>query len=766
MNKHMIIFLILVLIPALGLPISVEALAKEICPCSEAVYAFNLKNSQSSVEQYSFSVDKFSKQTKFSENPALVNPGKTKTVYAYITPECDVVGNYDFNFIIKNQGKKTNYPASLKISLCSDFGISFGEYSDIAKKTKFDAHKGPYTLCKGDIKNIPILITNKGNISNNYFFGIDQDFAKLSQQSAALKENQKGIIYLILEPNEIGNNTLFLDVTQERGKIKKTYRLDVEVNECYKLNVDIDKEQDTICSGEETDYSVKITNQGALNSTFNLSTNVDWAGFENGIIEIESGKEADLKLILEPQVNDTGNYDIVVKSAIIDTNVESSDNLKIKITPQGRCYGAKILSNSEYSTDYFGKKIDIKVTNIGLKEADFGVKLEGPSWASINQDKLTLAKGETKGLNIFAKPPKDATLGPYNLTVTLTKGELSYSKNIALELSNQEEVLGKIKLYFNLYIYYVITGIVLLVVVLVLIAIIRQAIKKMPKRLQKPEKEKIKEEVKKETSTKAEKKAKKDMTWIKPFFKALGIMLSVLVVLGGIAYFFNRFKLVDYIQPYIPFIGAGIGLLMIILLIVNNTKNRSKKIKQPKEKKAEKPEKKAKEAKDRSHIVEFIEYLIILLALGGVIYLVFKMVSVKSILMYYLNYAILGFAILVMFIMILNKFRRIRTKKDGKKEIKPAKKIVDKVKKKSSSKPNYFKYLFWGFIIALIGLFILSYTFHQLITSWLSAPYAYTKDFVLLYYQYMIAGFVIMVILILSLKYYKKLYHFLMEEDK
>src|SRR3989339_1194945 len=122
MNKHLIIFLILVLIPALGLPISVEALAKEICPCSEAVYAFNLKNSQSSVEQYSFSVDKFSKQTKFSENPALVNPGKTKTVYAYITPECDVVGNYDFNFIIKNQGKKTNYPASLKINLCSDFG--------------------------------------------------------------------------------------------------------------------------------------------------------------------------------------------------------------------------------------------------------------------------------------------------------------------------------------------------------------------------------------------------------------------------------------------------------------------------------------------------------------------------------------------------------------------------------------------------------------------------------------------------------------------
>lgn len=811
MNKHFILAVLaiaLLSVFASLAPISEAAGAwdKDICPCETATYQFKLSNTQSSAESYYLAVDEFAKQAKFSENPALVEPGKTKIAYAYITPKCDITGDYNFNFLIKNKGKTTKMPASLSIRLCPDFGISFGEMLEPEDKLGFSHHEGKYTICKGDIKKIPVLVINKANMSNNLFFGINgegAEFASLSQQSAALKEEQKGMISLNLEPDDIGNYSIFFDVTQERGEVKKTYKLNVESEECYELSIDMEEADieggaGKICSGETTHHDLKITNEGRFKESFNLSADKEWAGFDSSIIDIEPGEEGIAKLGLAPLVNDTGRYDLEVRASIVGTNVEDNDMISIKVLPRESCYSAKIIANNLYGIDSFGKKIALKIKNTGIKEADFDITLEGPAWASISQNKISLAEGETKGLNIFAKPGTDIAFGAYNASVTLRKDELSYSKNITLELSNQEQILSKLKLYFNYYIYYAITGIVLLIAVLAIVILLKKAVPKQ----KKPTKEELREKIKKEQRKKAEKKAEQAEQkgeWVSsPFFKVLSIIVPVLVVIGITAgYLFERFNLSDHIKVYLPFIGAGAGLLIIIILTLNFARKRQKKAaekteeREQKEKetgaKLKKIEKEAeakarpekKEAKEKSHIIEFVQYMLILAVLGAVIYFISRVGGVKSALVYYLNYVVLGFALLVILIMILNKFRRIKGKggkaKKGEKEAKKEEKIAVKkedgkaekgAEKKRPAKPNYLKYLFWSMAVVVLGLFFISYAFHNLMISWLSAPYGYANEFVLLYFKYIIVGFIILAILILLLKYRRKFLDFLMEDDE
>ncbi len=118
-----------------------------------------------------------------------------------------------------------------------------------------------------------------------------------------------------------------------------------------------------------------------------------------------------------------------------------------------------------------------------------------------------------------------------------------------------------------------------------------------------------------------------------------------------------------------------------------------------------------------------------------------------------LYYIILGIILSVAIILILNRARKKKERKVKVKAKKPGKK---EIKKKS----KFFKNIFVRIIIPVLIAILIAFIFYG------ENLFNTIKDFAVLYFYYFIAGFLILIILIFIIKFYKPILDFLLEEDK
>ena len=750
MKKQGILWVIMFLaMLAFALSCTASPLDKEICPCGNATYAFFLSNDNNHITSYEISADRFEDHIRYAVNPISLAPGEQKTAYAHITPECSMLGNHSFSFYVGSRGKRARFPASLNIGLCSDFGVSFGELMDMEEELDFRHSEASYELCRGDIKKVPVMLINKGDIANNLFLSLKGEHASLSQKSAALEASQKGVVYINLEPKKAGEYGLFLSVRKQRGDVTKNYLINIDVQECYDAKVSLADIVD-ICGGEQESYEIIVENRGRFDEEFELSTDLSFGNIEPSGIEIGEGEESAASLMFTPGKNLSGDYPFSVYADISDKNFQAVKKGSVGVIPKSECYKGMISAAKRYSIEPLGDRIDLTLKNTGEKDSTFMLALEGPSWVKLSSDEIFIQQGKSKTLTIFADPPKDVKDGSYDLTVSMSKDDLYYPKNIAIEIKEDSPFDSLLK-FLDSYMYYLIAGVALLALTLAIIAAFRAYSKRR----------------KKKRRTKKELKIR-----IKPYLRWVLIAVFSLAAIGISGYLFYRFDILGYIVSYIFFISAGIALLFIAVVIIHLFRSRKFARKEKPAQKKSKAQK--KEEGKKTHIAEIIEYLIILAIVIAVIYFVSRIEGISSDLMYYLNFAIMGFVVLVVLIMIINRFRSIkkRKKKEDKREeekaVKKKKEEREAAKKEQAGKKpkrNYFMYSFWLLVLALVLLYVFNYAFHSFVNGLLAIPYAYLLDFFGLYYSYIIAGFVILFVLILLLKYGRRIMDFLMKED-
>jgi len=671
--------------------------------------------------------------------------------------------------------------------------VNIEDFSEI----KFTSHPDYYEVCSLDETIIPVLISNNNKFSDVFRFEVNREYASLPVKSAVLTSGKSAVLPLTVSPpvDLEENTTLVLDIITEKERLKRSVVIKTNIKKCYLFELQIDKDKDEICGCDKEIYSLVLDNKGTYTDTFTLSLDIpEWVNstLDNNTFELYDGQKREIKLEAGPDCEEKGVFNIYAEAISNKTKAALRAELELTVLPQQECYNTIIIAD-DLSIDYFGKNVPITIENKGIKDMAYSMSVEGVDWYSLSQTDFSLKPNNEKTINLALYPDENIVEGNYNIDIKAKSDEREFTKSITVKLRSKGTFFEKIKSYLIYFRYYIGLGVFILVIVLLLMVLVRKRVKRK-KVKEEPEVEKRKEKVEKEVK-KAEKKiivkkAKKIAPWAKGllFFSLYLIFLALLVLLTYSTFKYRSYYeralnfisvlFTKYVVPYgayLRYIVLGIGVVVIIIAVIDFFRKKPKKKKGKKEKiKREEPREEKKEIKKISEKkvekkkLKLFEYmyliLVVLLFLAIVVYLVYRLSGkhiplerfkfITNFIQSYYLYFIIGIIILVFLIAIINflkkKGKKTRKKVKEKKVLYPIVRAKPKLVKKISKKT---KRLVKNIVIVIVGLAILSgiiysFVYYNLIS--------YIRDFLIVYYPYILMGVGILIILILILRFQSK----------
>ena len=577
----------------------------DLCPCSNQAYNILLQNTGPSVSKYQISYSGDAADwVNIAPSELILNPQTATNLMVNVNSPCDTNGEFGLDTLIKSTqtGLTKKISQNLNFLACYDYSISLGEAQDFEEEIKsvsFIENENGYEICEETTKKvIPILIENKENYGNVYDINfVGEDWSNLNAAQFELEGKQKGILLLTLEPPKGSEGTykLGLNTITRLGQLEKSTDIDVKVDKCYDLSLDIKKENDQLCGGEEKDYDIEIKNNGKFTETLNLNVEgSNFASFGNTTsLELDSDEQKTIKLQVNPDATDSGNYNIKVTAT--NGKVKIEDTINLDITKRNICYKSDIEFKTTIKNQYKHEVFLISIINNGIRKADYKISLEGPSWASITPSELELNPKQKGYVNLELNPGENISEGMHNILIKAESNNEVYSKIVDVNLKKENPTLKKIKATTIFYRYYIYLFIVLIIVTRIFWKPIKKPIKRQIKKLkEKREKKKALKEAKKEREEEKRKKIeerkgtekiiekekrKKFFLWSKiystiiKFFKNFSVRSTILILIGTIVLFFvYRKNLFSYVKNftilYLYYFVVGIIVLIVLILIV------------------------------------------------------------------------------------------------------------------------------------------------------------------------------------------------------
>ena len=670
----------------------------ELCPCSGQAYTVTVENTGTTASSYRILGDGAAKEwITFNPDKFVLNPGQKGTFSVVVNSVCNIEGNFDIKiFIASNNGLAKVIKQNLKFSACYDYSLESGEIvEDVEESLSFLEQGSSYSLCKNEQKSIPVLLTNNEVFENRYRLVLDApEWAGLNGNSVRLGAKKSGIVLINFDTTDIeGEFDFKLNAISELGQVQRKKNIDVEVGECYVLEVDIEKESDIICGGEEADYDVIVENLGTLSQSVEMESNgPEWASIENASFHLNSGEERTVKLSVKPDDDVSGSFSVGVSAGIgNETDFKFSDAVEIDVTSKSACYKAEINTKSNVNNFYEKDFFFAKVKNDGIKEAVYSVSLEGAAWVSASPVDLELNPGQTGNINLNLNPGADVEPGTYDVKIILESNGAVYGKDVDITLKKESKFVkgfkSKVKLY-RYYIYLFIAILILLVVFRKRVIKARNKIKKryekykvkkerlMALKLARKEKEgqKKRQEEKKEPKKIPKKQKKKKAKKLKIKFNKIFVYIVSIIAVAIFIGHQNRLFNVKYLHLYIinffvgyfyyVLIGAGVVVALFSLILLYNfagKRRKGKKKKQVKreEKKSEKRVKKKTKRHKTPYFKIFIGILIAILiavtSLPNIDSDIFR--NVKDFFIVYQYYFVSGIALLVAIIFLIRFYK-------------------------------------------------------------------------------------------------------------
>ena len=676
----------------------------ELCPCSNQAYTVAVENTGSAASSYQVLANEdLSEWIKFSPNRFALNPGQKGSFSVIVNSACNIEDNFDLEiFIATDSGLIKSLKQQLKFLECYDYSLEHGEVTDAEDKVEFIAHGSSYDLCKNEQKSIPILITNNENFANIYKLKMDApEWASLNANEVQLNAEKSGVVLINYDATDLEGEFEFkIDTISRLGEVSRKKSIEINVGECYALDIEIDEEKDVICGGEENSYEIAVENTGTLGR--NIAVDVEgpkWASIGNASFYLESGQERTLKLEINPENDVSGNFLVEIFSVANNkTGLRFSDAISLDVVPSTACYQAEINAKESVTNFYSREFIYAKINNNGIRNANYSVSVDGPSWASANPKNLDLKPGQSGNVNLEINPGSDVEESAFDVKLNVESNGQIYSKEFMIQVKKESEFTKKLKSAFRFYQYYVYLFLIILALVIIFrkqIGKARDGIKKRHEKYkarkerlaalraareekeeknegeQKRKEEEIKEEKrKKEENKKALKRAGRK---VPKKFNPLKILIYILIIIAILIFIGHKNKLFNakYLHIYISnffvsylyyiLIGAGavVALFFLVLLYNFAVKKSEKKAKVRKEfKKSEK-----KSGKKKKPGMPYFKILIgIIIAasiavvnLPDIDYRIFG--NAGDFFVLYQFYFLLGIAILVVIIFLIRFYK-------------------------------------------------------------------------------------------------------------
>ncbi|MEK6984038.1 MAG: hypothetical protein AABX33_05670 [Nanoarchaeota archaeon] len=347
----------------------------------------------------------------------------------------------------------------------------FQELKEGNEKIEFEFYNGTYSICESEQRTIPILVVNKNEITDKYSLeSTGASWINLGVKEFSLPKRQSGVVSLNLYPgqNTNGRHTIKVLGLSLTGNVKKELILDINVEKCYALNLRLDKEEDKVCGGTKKQYNGEILNAGKQEDAVELAASgQNWISIDKNTFLIAPGAAQKFSLYAEPPASAKGLFILILNSASKKLPlVNSEKKLTIEVVPKYDCYQAEVITKTKIKNYYSDEYLPIKIRNRGIKQADYEISLEAPSWISIEPKQIIINPEQLGSLNLKLSPDAETPEGTYEAKINAKYEDIDYSKQIHVVLGKNR--FSKIKSFFVFYKYYAYSILFILAILLIL----------------------------------------------------------------------------------------------------------------------------------------------------------------------------------------------------------------------------------------------------------------------------------------------------------
>jgi P pilus assembly chaperone PapD len=321
------------------------------CNCVPTVYTMDVKNTNSFLDTYylSYSADAF---VQFSQNPLILGPGESATVYAQVILPCGFNGVEDGKFIAKSAANNDIAEADFSLGTLSCHNTTL----DVAN----------HDLCSGKDSKISFSLGNNGKFNTTYnLYMSGARWAEFKAEGIKLKPSESKQQYFTVNTSKPGKYSLNFHVEDTNGIVSLNKKIDVNVSDCSAYKTEMWQVERELCSSSKYDYAIKLSNTGTRLEAFNLSVNVPFAKLNVNKLYIQPGTSQEAMLTVNTPVSGNVSIDLTIdldgKKQIIP--------IGFKIVPKTECYLASILeSNITFSGN---KTAQFTIKNTGRKGTQF-----------------------------------------------------------------------------------------------------------------------------------------------------------------------------------------------------------------------------------------------------------------------------------------------------------------------------------------------------------------------------------------------------------
>jgi len=621
-----------------------------ICSLDETILPVLITNQNKFWDTFQFQVNK--DYVSLPVKAAVLESGKSAILPLKIKPPLGLEENATLvlDVITKREGLKRSVIIKTNIEECYLFDLKFDKEKD--------------EICGCDKKIYTLLLNNTGDYTDTFVLTLEMPEwinSDLVNDTIILENGQqKEVIFDVnVSCDEKGIFDVNAKALSEKTKAIKEANLELDVlaqKECY----------NTVISANDVtiDYFGKniplvIRNKGAKDAKYTLSIEgIDWYTLSQNTFTIRKNEEKTVNLALHPGENVlVGKYSVDIKAESDSQEFKKLITIKLK-SEMGIFEKIKFYLN--YYKYYIGVGVILLI--VVLLVLILIKKMRGVSERFEEEEKVV---EEEKKLELKKdveelKKTKEGTkwlspivfyvisIGLVSLLIYSTFKYKTYYEKILNILS---ELFAKYVVPYGSYLKYVIAGICFLIVLVLIVDLFR---KKQKKTESKGLKEVKKQRVK--VNKKLIKKRKLN------FFVYIIIILLFLGIAGYVLYKFfgekiplDKFAfLVAFIKSYYVYFIMGIVSLFLLILIIYFVQKRKKKVVR---KVGGKSSKKIKKRINWKLIKNVIIIVVGLIILSGIIYsfVYYNVVEyIKSFLIVYSPYFLMGAGILVILILILH----------------------------------------------------------------------------------------------------------------
>jgi len=417
--------------------------SQEACVCTQTTFPLLLVNTGKYAENFELELGgNAAKWATLSDTLVRLDAGESKQIFAYVTTDCDAVGEYELSVSAKSQNSNAlaTQNLNLKSNPCYAFDIS--------------PEKNYLSFCENTEVKVPITVKNEGTADNTYTFKVDGPrWATMENEEITVPAGSEATANLVLFPEYkvAGDFKIKVTAIGKLGEVAAEKELTANVLTCHSTDLKIASKDDTICPYTSKVYEVSLANTGEYTEHYAISVSgADWASVDQTFIDLAPGTSQKFNLVISPKDVEAGNYKIKVTAESQDScGTSDSDEITVKIAPTDNCFGVETSStlDSVEVTHGEGALVPIVIENKGIENATYYLDVSGTgaSYAQLNPATITLAGKEAKTVYLYVAVPEETPQSKYTITVSarLADGTVSSSSTINVFVTSAKTITAE-----------------------------------------------------------------------------------------------------------------------------------------------------------------------------------------------------------------------------------------------------------------------------------------------------------------------------------